>query len=93
MTAALTLEVWPILKLIGFLVLVVLAWAIKSSWSEEDKCRDCNRCTESILTRAWKGPTWGLPRAVERLWLRTCPTCKHRLVQDHGIGDDGRFLD
>lgn len=88
-----TSQAVPVLKLAAVLIVVLFIWALKSSWSERDACRDCHICTQPILTRMWYRPLWGPVRAVERIWLRKCPSCRHRLVADHGTDDTGRFLD
>ncbi len=57
-------------------------------------CRDCKRCTESVLTRLVKKPVRvtqapiGIVTAITR---KKCPHCGHN-VADHELVD-GRFKD
>lgn len=72
----------PYVKVAAFLILTLFIWALKSSWSEKDKCIQCDRCTEPVLVRMWKAPLLGPVNALGRLWTRSCPQCRH-LMPDH----------
>lgn len=58
-------------------------------------CRDCPRCTESVLAQLFWLP-WRFAAAILTGWnvglfRRTCPSCGHRLRIHQRIG--GRFAD